>query len=43
MLHPYFTYQIALQRLAALHEDADNIRRSREAKSYRRARAGSVT
>ncbi len=42
MLHPYFAYQMARQRVASLHEEADNYRRVREAKSYRRARAASV-
>ena len=42
MLHPYFAYQMALQRVASLHEDAENYRRGREGKAYRRARAQSV-
>jgi hypothetical protein len=41
-MHPYFTYQMALQRVASLQRDAENHRRAREAKSYRRSRAASV-
>jgi hypothetical protein len=39
MLHPYFTYQMALQRVASLQQEAESFRRAREAKNYRRARA----
>jgi len=42
MMHPYFTYQLALQRVATLQREAENFRRSREAKNYRRARAAAV-
>jgi hypothetical protein len=42
MIHPYFTYQMALQRVASLQREAENYRRAREAKSYRRARAASI-
>ena len=42
MLHPYFTYQMALQRVASFQQEAENYRRVREAKAYRRARAASL-
>jgi hypothetical protein len=42
MLHPYFALQMAQQRVASLHREADNYRRAREARRYRRARAASV-
>jgi hypothetical protein len=41
-MHPLFTYQMALQRVASFQQDAENFRRSREAKRYRRARAVSL-
>lgn len=42
MLHPYFAYQMALQRVASLQQEAEDFRRSREARHYRRARAASA-
>jgi hypothetical protein len=42
MMHPFFTYQMALQRVSSLHQEAASRRRAHEARSYRRARAASL-